>query len=77
MDLYHVYCDTRPGVSDMAFVAAVERYMGHLQGEGLIAGWRLTRAKLGFGLKGLGDWHLVIEALALCRALGLEHRLRE
>ena len=22
MDIYHVYCDTRPGVSDMAFTAA-------------------------------------------------------
>ena len=67
MDLYHVYCDTKPGVSDMAFVTAVERYMGHLREQGLIAAWRLTRAKLGFGLKGLGDWHLMIEVRDLAQ----------
>jgi hypothetical protein len=67
MDIYHVYCDTRPGVSDMAFTEAVGRYMAHLQGEGMIAGWRLTRAKLGFGLKGMGDWHLMIEVRDLAQ----------
>lgn len=67
MDIYHVHCDTKPGVSDMAFVAAVERYMGHLRDGGLIAGWRLMRAKLGFGLKGLGDWHLMIEVRDLAQ----------
>lgn len=67
MDLYHVYCDIKPGVGDMDFVAAVERYMGHLRDQGLIAGWRLTRAKLGFGLKGLGDWHLMIEVRDLAQ----------
>ncbi len=61
MDIYHIYCDTRPGVSDMAFSAVLERYLGHLRDQGMIAGWRLTRAKLGFGLKGLGDWHVMIE----------------
>jgi len=67
MDLYHVYCDLKPGVSDMAFSAAVERYMGHLRDGGKIHGWRLTRAKLGFGLRGMGDWHLMIEVRDLAQ----------
>ncbi len=67
MDIYHVYCDTRPGVSDMAFRDAVGAYMGHLHDQGMIAGWRLTRAKLGFGLKGMGDWHLMIEVRDLAQ----------
>ena len=67
MDIYHVYCDTRPGVSDMAFCAAVERYMSHLRDDAKIAAWRLTRAKLGFGLKGMGDWHLMIEVRDLAQ----------
>jgi hypothetical protein len=67
MDIYHVFCDTRPGVSDMAFTEAVARYMAHLHDQGHIAAWRLTRAKLGFGLKGLGDWHLMIEVRDLAQ----------
>lgn len=61
MDLYHAFFNLKPGTSDMALAEAVDRYMAHLRTEGLIAGHRLTRAKLGFGLKGHGDWHLVIE----------------
>lgn len=35
--------------------------MGHLKSEGLIAGYRLTRRKLGLGLPELGEFHIVIE----------------
>jgi hypothetical protein len=67
MDLYHVFFDLKPGVSDMDLVDRLGDYMGHLRDEGLIAGHRLTRAKLGFGLKGHGDWHLVIEVRDLAQ----------
>lgn len=61
MDVYHVWCDLKPGVRDTAFAEQVARYLGHLEAEGLIAGWRLTRRKLGFGAAGLGEFHLLIE----------------
>ena len=61
MDYYHVYFDLKSGVTDVELVAAVGRYMGHLLDAGLIGGHRLTRAKLGFGLRLHGDWLLVIE----------------
>lgn len=61
MDIYHAWCDLKPGVSDAAFCEGVARYMGHLKDEGLIEGWRLTRRKLGFGAPGLGEFHLMIE----------------
>lgn len=67
MDLYHAFFDLKPGVSDMQLTDAVAGYMGHLRAEGLIVGYRLTRAKLGFGLKGHGDWHLVIEVRDLAQ----------
>ncbi len=67
MDLYHAFFDLKPGVSDLQLAEAVDTYMGHLRTEGLIAGHRLTRAKLGFGLKGHGDWHLVIEVRDLAQ----------
>ncbi|MBU6499589.1 MAG: hypothetical protein KGJ41_00135 [Rhodospirillales bacterium] len=61
MDIYHVFCDTAPGTGDIAFAEALDRYLGHLRAEGLIERWRLTRAKLGFGLRGMGDWHIMLE----------------
>jgi hypothetical protein len=61
MDIYHIWCDLKPGVSDLVFSENVTRYLGHLKAEGLIEGWRLTRAKLGLGARGLGEWHVMIE----------------
>jgi hypothetical protein len=61
LNIYHAWCDLKPGVDDLAFSGAVARYMDHLRGAGVIGGWRLTRRKLGFGVKGLGEFHLMIE----------------
>ena len=61
MDIYHVWGDLKPGVSDMRFSENVATYMGHLKQNKLIEGWRLTRRKLGFGAPGLGEFHLMIE----------------
>lgn len=43
MDIYHVWGDLKPGVSDIKFAENVARYMGHLKEQGLIEAWRLTR----------------------------------
>ncbi len=61
VDIYHVWCDLKPGIGDLAFSESVDRYLGHLKAEGLIENWRLTRRKLGLGVAGLGEFHLMIE----------------
>lgn len=61
MDIYHGWCDLKPGVSDITFAESVAKYLGHLKAQGLIEGWRLTRRKLGLGIEGLGEFHLMIE----------------
>jgi len=61
MDLYHVWCDLKPGVRDTAFLEGVRKYLGHLKSEGLIEGWRMTRRKLGLGPSSLGEFHIMIE----------------
>jgi len=61
MDIYHAWCDLKPGVRDVDFSEGVSKYMGHLEERGLIAGWRLTRCKLGLRPPELGDFHLMIE----------------
>ncbi|HWI29362.1 MAG TPA: DUF6614 family protein [Stellaceae bacterium] len=61
MDIYHVWCNLKPGTRDTEFGDHVAAYLGHLREQGLIEGWRLTRRKLGLGPRELGDFHLMIE----------------
>jgi hypothetical protein len=61
LDIYHIWCDLKPGVADLTFSDNIARYLGHLRDDGLIEGWRCTRAKLGFGARGLGEWHVMVE----------------
>jgi hypothetical protein len=67
LDVYHAWCDLKPGVSDTGFAEKVASYIGHLKEQGLIEGWRLTRRKLGLGAPGLGEFHLMIEVKNLAQ----------
>jgi hypothetical protein len=67
MDIYHVWCDLKAGIGDIAFSEAVAKYMGHLKAERLIEGWRLTRRKLGLAPSALGEFHLMIETRNLAQ----------
>jgi hypothetical protein len=67
MDIYHAWCDLKPGVSDITFSEQVAAYMGHLKTARLIESWRLTRRKLGLGAPGLGEFHLMLEVKDLAQ----------
>ncbi len=67
MDIYHAWCDLKPGVGDLQFAEQVTAYLGHLKEQGLIEAWRLTRRKLGLGAPGLGEFHLMIEVRNLAQ----------
>jgi hypothetical protein len=67
MDLYHIWCDLKLGQRDLDFVEHVGRYLGELKADGLIDEFRLTRQKLGFGIPGLGEFHIVIETQDLAQ----------
>jgi hypothetical protein len=70
MDIYHAFCDLKPGVSDISFAENVACFMNHLQQQGLIESWRLTRRKLGLAPPSMGEFHLMIEVKDLAQ---LEH----
>jgi hypothetical protein len=61
MDIYHIWCDLKPGVSDITLSENAGKYLGYLKAGGLIESWRVTRCKLGFRGPGLGEFHLMIE----------------
>ena len=61
MDIYHIWCNLKPGVSDLEFCERVDAYMSYLKGEGKIAGHRITRRKLGLGPKEMLEFHIMLE----------------
>jgi len=61
MDYYHIWADLKETSQDLEFAENLEHYLGGLQEQGLIAGYRLARRKLGLGPEGLGEFHVVIE----------------
>lgn len=67
MDQYHVWCNLKEDVRDTDFADRVHAYLGHLKAEGLIAGHRLTRRKLGLGPAMLPEFHIVIEVEGLAQ----------
>ncbi len=61
MNIYHAWCNLKDGVRDTEFSDRAEAYFGHLKDQGLIAGYRITRRKLGLGPKDLPEFHLMVE----------------
>ncbi len=76
MDIYHGFIDLKPGTSDTVFAERIGTFLNGLKDDGKIAGWRLTRRKLGLAPKQLGEFHLMIEVedLAQLDAFGLVAR---
>ncbi len=67
MNLYHIWCNLKPGVSDVGFTADVDRYLGGLRHAGRITDFRVTRRKLGLGPRELGEFHILIEVRDLAQ----------
>jgi len=61
MDIYHIWCALKPGIGDLDFADTVSRYFDHLKDDGRLAGYRVTRRKLGLGHPALPEWHIMAE----------------
>lgn len=60
MNYYDIWCNLRDTRSDVAFAKNLSAFLDHLQSQGLLEGWTLTRRKLGFGPAELGEFHIRI-----------------
>jgi len=67
VDIYHAWFDLKEGVGDAEFAEHLRSYMAHLEGQGLVAGWRLTRRKLGLGPPHLPEFHLMMDTEGLAQ----------
>ena len=61
MDIYHIWCNLKPGVSDLEFVRNTRTYLDSLQQRAKLARYRITRCKLGLRPATLSDFHLMLE----------------
>jgi len=61
MDIYHIWFNLRGGVQDTEFAQDVHAYLDHLKELGSIAGYRLSRRKLGLGPPQLPIWHITLD----------------
>jgi hypothetical protein len=61
MDIYHIWCDLKPGVKDLTFTEAANTYLSSLVNDDQLSGFRITRRKLGLGIPELGEFHLMLE----------------
>ncbi len=67
MDIYHIWCDLKPGVSDKLFAERLSEFLGRLKDQGKLESWRLTRCKLGLSPDGMAEWHVMIETKGLAQ----------
>lgn len=61
MNLYHIWCDLKPGTSDLTFTDAAAKYLDQLVHDGRLQAYRITRRKLGLAPPELGEFHLMLE----------------
>ena len=61
LDIYHIWCNLKPGVHDLDFVEGVRTYLDNLRAKQQLTGYRITRAKLGFKPPQLREFHITIE----------------
>ena len=67
MDIYHIWCNLKPGVSDVDFAEQARAYFEHLQTHGKVEGYRITRAKLGLRPTELREFHIMLEFQGLAQ----------
>jgi len=61
LDIYHIWCNLKPGVRDMEFVASARAYLDRLKDKEVLEAYRITRAKLGLVPPQLREFHLMLE----------------
>jgi hypothetical protein len=61
MNLYSCSIDLKDDAKALSFAMAVDHWMGHLQGEGVIENWRLLRRKLNLASDCHSDFLLEVE----------------
>jgi len=65
MNIYHIWANLKPGVSDLEFCDAINKYFAKLKDGGALEAWRITRRKLGLGDPAFPEFHIMVEFKSL------------
>ena len=61
MDIYHIWCDLKPGIKYTTFTDSASGFLTQLVEDGTLEDYRIMRRKLGLGIAELGQFHLMLE----------------
>ncbi len=61
MNIYHIWCNLKPGIKDTDFCDAAKLYLDHLKQNGRLSESRITRRKLGLSPSHLAEFHIMLE----------------
>ena len=62
MDLYTIWADKAGDITDTEWVAGMRSFFDHLVAEGKMAGYRITRCKMGFrSITDMPEWMIIME----------------
>lgn len=61
MNVYHIWCNLKPGVKDTDFTDRVVAYFEHLKAETMLANYRITRRQLGLAPAHLPEFHITMD----------------
>lgn len=67
MDIYHIWCNLKAGVSDLEFADRTRRYLDDLKSRGRLHDYRISRAKLGLRPAALREFHIMLEFVDLAQ----------
>lgn len=62
MDIYHIWANKDGDITDLEFVNGMRGFLQHLQDEGKMESFRITRCKMGFrSIADMPEWHIMME----------------
>ena len=61
MDIYHIWFDLKPDADEEDFADAATAFLDHMEAKGALAGWRMTRCKLGLRPDAFPEFHIMVE----------------
>ena len=62
MDINHIWANKEGDITDLEFVNGMRGFLQHLQDEGKMESFRITRCKMGFrSIADMPEWHIMME----------------
>ena len=76
MDIYHIWANKDGDITDLEFVNNMRGFLQHLQDEGKMESFRITRCKMGFrSVADMPEWFIIMEFTDMAQIDAAFHRV--